>query len=199
MFLVVLVHPADDLLRLALFRLGHRVAVDIVKHKLTQLKVGIINHRVAGDILRAVLDDGGQKRGNPLALGAAQNINAVVGKLFFLKNARAHRVLNVVVDISDLVTHPDQPPLQSGSHPVGVTGDAVLDFIGEVESPAVFFQKFDIPHAVGSVLKAVGADVVEHPFPRVAERGVAQIMAEGYRLGQVLVEPQPSRRCPRCV
>ena len=38
--------------------------------------------------------------------------------------------------------------------------------------------------------KSAGHDLRQHPLPGVAEGGVAQIVAVGRRLRQILVEPQ---------
>ena len=62
------------------------------------------------------------------------------------------------------------------------------DLVGEVQALPVLLQPVHHPQGLHVVLKAPGHDLVEDPLPGVAEGGVAQVVAVGRRLGQVLVE-----------
>ena len=98
-----------------------------------------------------------------------------------------------MVDIGDLVAAADHLPFQ-GFRP-GVTGvaqNAHADFVGQIQAPAVPFQHVHHPQTLLIVAEGLSKAVRQGSFPRVSEGGVAQIMAHGDGLGQVLVEAQ----CP---
>ncbi len=75
-----------------------------------------------------------------------------------------------------------------------VAEDAVQDLEGEVESPSLFFQPVEEPDALDAVEK--GADAVsraeirEDALPVVAEGGVADVVAQGDGLQEVLVQAE---------
>src|SRR5699024_12602706 len=94
------------------------------------------------------------------------------------QHAGPDRILDVVVDVGDLVGHPDDPAFGGGGPgPFGVGDDAVAHLPGQVEAPAVFFQPVHHPQALFIVLEAAGAQGVQRPLPCVAERGVARSWA----------------------
>ena len=68
--------------------------------------------------------------------------------------------------------------------------DADARLIAEVEPLSVALKHVHHAQALLIVLEAAGIDHVQRPLPRVAERRVAQIVAETDRLRQILVEPQ---------
>ena len=69
--------------------------------------------------------------------------------------------------------------------------DAVAHFPGQVQSGSLLLQPLHHPQGLPEVGEAAGHDGVEQPLSRVAEGGVAQIVAQGDGLGQVLVQRQP--------
>ena len=75
--------------------------------------------------------------------------------------------------------------------------NAHAHLIGQVQSRAVAFEL--VHHAQRLLVVAEG--LVQHTgqrlFSRVAERRVAQIVAVGRGLRQILIEPQSAADCPR--
>ena len=89
-------------------------------------------------------------------------------------------------------------------HVAGVPADAVPHLPGEVEAAPVVLEHLDHPDALLVVLKAAARPsaaqhVVHDALARVAERRVAQVVAQGDRFGQVLVQTAaPGPWCGRC-
>ena len=77
-----------------------------------------------------------------------------------------------------------------GPFPGGVGDDAVAHLPGQVQALAVLFQILYHPQALAIMGKPAGAQPVEGPFPRMTKRRVAQIMAQGDGLGEVLIQAQ---------
>ena len=75
-----------------------------------------------------------------------------------------------------------------------VAEDAVQDLEGEVEPPPLLFQPVQEPHPLDAVEKgadAVGlAEAREDALPVVAEGGVADVVAQGDGLQEVLVQAE---------
>ena len=104
---------------------------------------------------------------------------------------RPHGVVNVVVDVGNLVGFPDDLPFQSLRHMLaGVAQDAHAHLVGQVQPPAVLFQ--DIHHPQGLLIVAEGPahHLAQGVLPGMAEGSVAQVVAQGDGLGQILVQPQ---------
>ena len=74
-----------------------------------------------------------------------------------------------------------------------MAADAVPDLDGQVQPPSVVFQPFHHPRALFVMPEPSLHDSVESPLPRMAERGVPQIVAQGDRLGQILIQAQRPR------
>ena len=72
-------------------------------------------------------------------------------------------------------------------------GDAVADFPGEVQAAAVVLEQIDDAQALLVVVEAAGHQLVDDAFAGVAERRVAEVVAERDRFGQLLVQPQDLR------
>ena len=67
---------------------------------------------------------------------------------------------------------------------------AVAHLVGEVQAPALFLQALHHPQALLVVAEAVGQQGVQRPLPGVAKGRVPQVVGQGHRLGQILVEAQ---------
>ena len=94
----------------------------------------------------------------------------------------------VVVDVGDLVGQADHLALQGGGLlSPGVADDAVAHLPGEVQALALLLQPVHHPQGLLVVGEAPGHDGVEQPLSGVAEGGVAQVVAQGDGLSQVLV------------
>ena len=124
-------------------------------------------------------------------MGEAQHLGDGQGYVHGVDDPAPDGVVNVVVDVGDLVGQPEELAFQ-GLRPVGagVAEDAPPHLIGQVEALPLLFQPVHHPQGLLVVGEAAGQDFIEHPLPGVAEGGVAQIVAVGRRLRQILVEPQ---------
>ena len=74
--------------------------------------------------------------------------------------------------------------------PLRVACDAVANFPRQVQARAVVLEDVDDAQALLVVIEAAGHELVDDALAGVAERRVAEIVAERDRLGQLLVEPQ---------
>ena len=116
-----------------------------------------------------------------------------------LQHARAHRVVDVVVDVGDAVDQADDLALQRRrlARPARVPQDPVAHRRGQVQP----LQLVDHPQRVLVVAEpaaeALARAAVEHVLADVAERRVAEVVPEPDRLRQVLVEPQRPRHRAR--
>ena len=81
--------------------------------------------------------------------------------------------------------------------PFRVLGDAVAHFPGEVQAAAVVLEDVDDAQALLVVVEAAGHQAVDDPLAGVAERRVAEIVAERDRFGQLFVQPQHLGDGPR--
>ena len=112
--------------------------------------------------------------------------------------ARAHGVVDVVVDVREAVDEPDDPALERLRLLVtGVLEDAVAHLPREVEAAAVALEPLDDTQRVLVVAKAAQAalaqQLVECLLPGVAERRMADVVPDRDRLGEVLVQTQRPR------
>ena len=77
--------------------------------------------------------------------------------------------------------------------PFRVLGDAVAHFPGEVQAAAVVLEHVDDAQALLVVVEAAGHQRVDDALAGVAERRVAEIVAERDRFGELLVQAQDLR------
>ena len=129
------------------------------------------------------------------------------GRSLRLQHAGAHGVVDVVVDVGDPVDEPHDPALERrGRARARVVQDAVAHLVGEVQAAAR--RARDARRRAASARcggnrgrSARASAVVERLLAGVAERRVAEVVAEPDRLGQVLVQPRarapPCARCPQ--
>ena len=82
--------------------------------------------------------------------------------------------------------HPDR----RARLPFRVLGDAVADLPRQVQPLAVVLQDVDDAEALLVVVEAAGHQRVDDALAGVAERRVAEIVAERDRFGELLVQPQ---------
>ena len=68
--------------------------------------------------------------------------------------------------------------------------DAPPHLVAQVQPRTVVFQPVHHPEGLLIVAEAALHHPAEGPLPGVAEGGVAQIVAQRRRLGEILVEPQ---------
>ena len=187
----MLEQPPEHLLGLSLLALGQGVGVDALEHELPQGGHGLSHLRgLADGVLVPAGGDHVLHQGvDPLPVGEAQNFGDGQGDVHGVDDPAPEGVLNVVVDVGDLVSQADHLALQGGGLPaLGVADDAVAHLPGEVQPLALLFQPVHHPQRLLVVGEAPGHDGVEQPLSGVAEGGVAQVVAQGDGLGQVLVQ-----------
>ncbi len=124
-----------------------------------------------------------------------------------VEELRAQAVIYVVIVVGYLIGHVDHHGFQAreGAHPglgpagkviaSGVLDDALPGLTGEVEALETGVALLDVvhdPEGLAVVLEAAvpGHELIEHGLARMAEGRVAQVMGEGHRLGEVLVQPE---------
>jgi hypothetical protein len=138
-------------------------------------------------------------------VGVAEDRDAVGRQIGLTDDAGADGVVYVMVDVGDAVGIADDDSLQRVRlllrlhgevlHSLAVAADAVADLIGEVEPLPVLFEHLHHAQALLGMVEAglrveLAVDRVEGGLADVAEGGVAEIVAQRDRLGEVLVEAQ---------
>ena len=108
------------------------------------------------------------------------------------EHARAHGVVDVVVDVGDAVDEPDDLALERRrlARPAGVAQDPVAHRLGEVEPLEPVHHPQRVLVVAEAAAEALARAAIEHVLADVAERRVAEVVAEPDRLHEVLVEPQ---------
>jgi hypothetical protein len=130
---------------------------------------------------------------HPLDPGAARLLPEVrahgVGEVGRGEHPGAERVERVVGEVGDAVGEADAQRLGRGRRRAdrpGVRPDAVADLPGEVE----VLEHLVDAHPLGGVVPATLEVRGERLLAGVAERGVPDVVPEGDRLGQRLVQPE---------
>lgn len=75
--------------------------------------------------------------------------------------------------------------------------DTVADFPGQVQAFAVFLNGIHDAQALDVVLEPDGRQSVQRPFSGMSERRVPQIVPDGDRLREILVQAQGAGNRPR--
>ena len=96
-----------------------------------------------------------------------------------------------MVDIGDAVRDPDDLPLQRlrDLRP-RVPDDAHADLVAQVQPPAIVFQPVDDPQGLLIMPERPPQDLRQRDLPGVAKGRMPQVVAQGRRLGQVLIQLQ---------
>ena len=190
---VVFKHPLEHVLGLALLPLGHGVAVHIFKHKAAQVLQCLLHlgRKADGPCFPGNPDHVRHQGIDPGAVVVAQNIGDLPGNVVICQNARPDGIVNIVVDIGDLVTAADDLPFQGpGPAASGVAENAVPHLMGQVQAHAVPLQNVHHPQALLIVAEGLAQALGQGHLSRMAEGGMAQVVAHGNGLRQVLVEAQ---------
>ena len=102
-----------------------------------------------------------------------------------------------VVDVGDAVGAADDLPLERlGDNGAGVAEDTHTHLIGEIQPGAAALKPVHHAQRLLVVVKGLAHDARERLLPGVAEGRVAQVVAVGGGLGQILVELQPAADRP---
>src|SRR5207302_10542598 len=109
-----------------------------------------------------------------------------------LKDAGPSGVVQVMVDIGDAVGEPGNLPLtgRRHGHRPRVVEDPVSNLPGQVQPVPLVLQMLDDPQALFVVAEGPTEEWRERLLSEVAEGGVAQVVPEGDRLDEVLVQPE---------
>ena len=130
---------------------------------------------------------------------ATQHGDRLSGELLLSQQARAHGVVDVVIDVSDAVDHPHDPALERlrlrGA--ARVAQDSLTHLLGEIQAFAVPLEVLDDAQRVLVVAKARSKAclqaAVEHLLAYMPERRMPEIVSQPDRLDQVLVQLQRPR------
>ncbi len=113
-------------------------------------------------------------------------------------HARPNRVVEVVVQVGDPVGEPHAHRLERRRCRLrpGVVHDPVADLPGEVQPAAAVLEHLDDAEGLLGVLEPAAERLRQDTLADVAERRVAEVVAERDRLGQVLVQPERASERP---
>ena len=96
---------------------------------------------------------------------------------------------------SRVIARVSGPPSSKRAPPLGMLEDAVHDLAGQVKPQPLPFKDADHPPALAHVAKSARGQLVQDPLPGMAEGRMPEVVAEGDRLGQILVERQGPGDC----
>ena len=139
-----------------------------------------------GAVFDDVHEDGIDAHAVALADALADDLRHVLGS----HDAAAHGVVQIVVHIGHAVAQAHDVGLERIAREAGgVVQDAEARLEAEVQAPPLALEPVDDAQALLIVAKARALeDGVQRALSGVAEGRVAEIVAEGDRLGEILVE-----------
>ena len=194
-FDVILKKPLEHILCLALFSLCDGIAVHPLKHKTAQVPQGFVHRRRKGhrSCFPGCADGIGHQRIDALGVGMSQNIRNGIGDILIGQNARADRVVDIMVDIGDLITAAYHHALQCcGPGVTGMAENAVAHLVGQVQTPSVLFQHIHHTKALLIVAEGLSHAARQRILTGMTEGRMAQIVAHTNGLRQIFIESQ----CP---
>jgi len=173
--------------------------VDALEHESAEGKHRLADLVALHDVARArgVLDHVVDERVDAERARVAEQGNRLRRQIGRIEVARAHRIVDVVVDVREAIDEPDDPALERLRilRP-GVLEDAVAHLPRQVEAAAVALEALHDTKRVLVVAKPVEAaraqQLVERLLAGVAEGRMADVVADGDRLGEILVQAQCS-------
>ena len=179
-------------------RLGPEIQA--LEHELAQPQHGatdLVRLRHVSPLARGG-DDVAHKRVDPLRAGRPEQLDLGRRQVGLGEDPRAHRIVDVVVDVGDPVDEPHHAPLERrGLLRPGVVEDPVAHRLGQVQPLPVTLEHVHHPQRVAIVLEPPRPPLAQRSVERlladVAEGRMAQVVSEPDRLGQVLVQPQRPR------
>src|SRR4030095_6962850 len=125
------------------------------------------------------------------------------------QDSRAHRVIDVVIDVRHDVGHPGDLAFnragamfrrRADRHAVlalRMARNAVANLPRQVQPMAIVLEHVDDAQALLVMIESAGYERAQDPLAGVAERRVAQVVTKRDRFGQLLVQPQHLRDRPR--
>ena len=124
---------------------------------------------------------------NPLCFGISQNLHHILRQFFFLQDPSSNRILDIMIDIRNAVSHTNYIALFCIRHTIGMTENAVPHFICQVQPFSMFFNQVNYPKALLIMTISMGTDPVENRLSAVSKRGVSQIMPQRNCLCQIFI------------
>src|SRR5438552_213234 len=209
MFLEMLEELPQDALGFAVLGFSRPGEIDILEHELAECVRRIQDVVAHRDFRLAVRSDDYvvDHRVEAFRTIATERGPNILRDVLFPDDLRAHRVVDVVVEIRDLVGVADDPTFgRLGDSPGGgldpalrrraVLLDAVANFRRQVQTGAVLLDLLEDAHALLVVAEAVGQELPEQLLADVPERRVPDVVAHGHRLDEILVETQAASHRP---
>ena len=103
----------------------------------------------------------------------------------------ADRIVHVMVDIRDLIRHPDDLTFQCRWHTARlVITDSITHFICQVQSLSVLFQYLNSTNTLLTMYKSQRTDAVQCSLACMSEWRMPQIMSKRDRLYQIFIQPK---------
>ena len=88
-------------------------------------------------------------------------------------------IVNVMVHIGNTVSHTDNAAFEGVSLFAGsMAENTVACFIGEIQSPTVFFEDIHYTQTLFIVMKTAGHQIIKGTFSGMAEGGVSEVMRQ---------------------
>jgi hypothetical protein len=120
----------------------------------------------------------------------AENCDAIGRDLLCRNYPAPDGIVYIVIDIGNPVSYFNDLSLQGGRlHRAGVVQNPVPHFPCQVKASAPF-QVINHPEALFVMLKSGLKNLVQRCFAGMPKWCVAEVMAQGYRFGKVLIKPQ---------
>ena len=144
-------------------------------------------------VLRSAVRHRGYQRGDALGFGVSQHIGDAVWNVLLAEYPGSYRVVYVVVYVGDDIGKADYLPFLCLRRLIGVLQYTVPYLIGQVQPFAAVFKAIDHSQALLVVVETVRVELIEHSLSSVSERCMSEVVPEGNRFGEVLIELQGSR------
>ena len=168
----------------------------MIEHELPQLHHVRVHLLVHADlqIPLTVLDHRRHQRVNALAVRLTQAFPQMLRNIVLADNARAYRVINIMVDVGNAVGKVDNAAFRrTRLASAGMADNAVAHLARKVQ----ILEHIHNAQTLLVVPKPEWTSLVKRRLSGVAERRVPEIMSKCDRFGQILVESERPRDGPR--
>ena len=182
-------HLLDHGNGLALLAFADGVGIHTVKHELVQNIERALHLRRKRDLGVGVFDCGDHQRIDARGLAFAQRFAHIRRNVAFRQHTAADSVVDVVVQIRNTIGKLDDPPLQRVSFLAArMANDAVTHFKSQVQAAPFIFKLIHHTQRLLVMAEPFRQNSVQRALTGVTERGMAEVVAERDRFGQILVE-----------
>ena len=119
----------------------------------------------------------------------SQNIRIPVRQLFLCDNSSSDRIINIMVDISNLVRQSHNLALQRFRHSgCRMIHHTVSDFFRQVQPLSVLLQNFYNTNTLYVMLKSLRTYLIQNRFTGMPKRCMPQIVPQCNRFRQIFIE-----------